>query len=187
MSVTHRLKLDSDMSQHEVLARLTRTLYVSSYLEVGVRDGATLWAVIEAGYESLQLVGVSDTWGDEHGGSDRGNHDHIDRLLSATLYYHRGGEVVWLDGDSAETLPAFHRDHPDILFDLVHIDGDHSEGHQLTDLQNGWDLTRCVLIAHDTNVKEVYDAWSQFIAEAKGVTAHDNFNTGRGIGIAMRL
>jgi hypothetical protein len=179
------------MSQHEILARLARTMPVESFLEVGVRDGGTLWAVVEADYEHLQLVACADNWLDAHGGTDRKTHDHIDRLLSAVLYYYRKGEVIWLDGDSAAQLPALLDREPDRRFDLVHIDGDHSEGHALIDLRNGWNLTRGgggVIVCHDVNYVEVRNAWREFLdgCEAEDLADYYAFGTGRGTGVAIR-
>ncbi len=181
-----QLGITDGMSQHEILARLARKMPVESYLEVGVRDGATLWTVIEAACESLRLVACCDTWSDAHGGTDRGSHDHIDRLLSAVLYYYREGQVVWLDGDSAETLPALLASEPDRRFDLVHIDGDHSEGHALVDMKNGWNLTGRILVAHDTNYSAVKNAWEEFVLGAEGLACCQRNLTGRGTGVAVR-
>ncbi len=186
MESLKELGLTDGMSQHEILARLARKMPVESYLEVGVRDGATLWAVIEADYESLRVVACSDTWGNAHGGTDRGGHDHIDRLLSAVLYYYRKGEAMWLDGDSAETLPALLDREPDRRFDLVHIDGDHSEGHALVDMKNGWALTGRILVAHDTNYSAVSNAWEKFVVGAEGLAYCQRYRTGRGTGVAVR-
>ena len=94
--------------------------------------------------------------------------------------------MLWLDGDSALTLPGLSVRHPDLRFDLVHIDGDHSGDHELTDLRNGWALTGRVLVCHDTNVEEVREAWDAFIKEAEGLGAHATFDTGRGTGVALR-
>ena len=188
MQLLERLGLEAEMSQHEILARLTRTMPVESFLEVGVRDGATLWAVVEAGYEHLKMVACADNWLDAHGGTNRGTHDHIDRLLKAVLYYYREGQVIWLDGDSAAQLPELSRTSAR-RFDLVHIDGDHSEGHALVDLRNGWNLTGegGVIVCHDTNYVEVRNAWEYFIAETEMPTAdHHSFLTGRGCGVAVR-
>ena len=181
-----QLGLTDGMSQHEILARVARKMPVKSFLEVGVRDGATLWTVVEADYESLRLVACADNWLDAHGGTNRGSHDHIDRLLNAVLFYYRGGEALWLDGDSAEQLPELSRQRPDLRFDLVHIDGDHSEGHALVDMKNGWNLTGRILVAHDTNYSAVKNAWEEFVVGAEGLAYCQRYLTGRGTGVAVR-
>ena len=186
MDSLRALGMTDEMSQHEILARLARKMPVESYLEVGVRDGATLWAVVEADYASLRVVACSDTWGDEHGGTNRGGHDHIDRLLSALLFYYRGGKVIWLDGDSAAELPLLLKSEPERRFDLVHIDGDHSEGHALVDMVNGWALTGRILVAHDVNVDAVKNAWEEFVVGAEGLGYCQRYFTGRGTGVAVR-
>lgn len=164
--------LRPEMTQHEILAYLARTLPVRSYLEVGVRDGCTLWVVQEASIQTLRLVALADDWGKAHGGTGRGSHDHIDRLLSAVCYYHNGGEVMWLDGRSQETLPALAEERPDLRFDLVHIDGSHDYEDAYEDFVHGWALCAGVLVAHDAGHKPVRRAMERF-AEEEGVEWRD--------------
>ena len=48
---------------------------------------------------------------------------------------HRGN-LELISGDTQKTLPQFLRNHPDDLFDLATIDGDHSEEGAMRDLRN---------------------------------------------------
>lgn len=166
-----RIELDQDATQHEILARLSRLLPARSYMEVGVRDGCTLWVAIEANPKGITRLALSDTWGDEHGGNGRGSHEHIARLLSAVGW---SGSVSWLDGRSQETVPEFLAD----PFDLVHIDGDHSYEGALADLRNCWPLTDRVMVVHDYHlVPEVREAVENFVAESGAFcTNHDGGN-----------
>lgn len=157
--------LSPEMTQHEILARIARQLPVRSFLEIGVRDGCTMWVVQEASIQTIRLMALADTWGDTHGGNGRGSHDHIDRLLSAICYYHNGGDVIWLDGDSRETLPELREQRPDLRFDLVHVDGEHSEEAALSDLTNGWAMCEGAMVAHDCRVGRVRRAINTFSAE----------------------
>ena len=164
-------RFDDEASQHEVLARLARSMPARSFLEVGVRDGCSLWVVIEAARESLKLVACADDWGVDHGGTGRGTHEHIDQLLRAIGYYAEGGEVAWLDGRSQETLPALTEEQPSLAFDLVHVDGNHDEDLALQDLENGWRLAASggAMVSHDTKFSQVGRACQRFSADA-GVT-----------------
>jgi predicted O-methyltransferase YrrM len=45
------------------------------------------------------------------------------------------GHLSLISGDSHETIPAFFEDNPDLLFDLINVDGDHSEQGAKADLE----------------------------------------------------
>lgn len=162
-------RLDREASQHEILARLARLLPVRSYLEVGVRDGCSLWVVLEANPRIMRLA-LADDWGTTHGGTGRGSHEHVAALLRNIGW---PGRVLWLDGRSQETLPELSMRVPTPTFDLVHIDGDHSYDGALADLRNCWPLTTAAMIVHDVDlVADVRRAVEQFSAESWLVWSH---------------
>ncbi len=100
------------------------------YLEVGVCDGDSVKVVVEATLDSLQKLVLCDTWGGEFSGTGRGTHEYVARLLADTGYK---GEIQWLDGDSHQLLrPAVQGQ----SFDLILIDGDHSEAGARQDLMD---------------------------------------------------
>ncbi len=134
-----------------------------SVLEVGVRDGDSLCAIL-TGSGVVHRLALCDTWGATHGGTDRRSHAHIEQMLAARGY---GGEVQWLDGPSGELLPT-------ILppwFDLVHIDGDHSTEGALRDLRLAWPLCAKVLVVHDIFMGQVWTAVSTFLSEQRATIA----------------
>lgn len=100
---------------------------VSSYLEIGCREGDSLRRVVKANPE-LKAIVVCDTWGGVFGGTGRGSHHHIERLLEELGYK---GEVLFLDGDSKSLVPTLSRQ-----FDLILVDGDHSDEGAEADLRN---------------------------------------------------
>lgn len=162
LDATSRVALDDEASQHEVLARLSRLLPARSYLEVGVRDGCTLWVVLEAN-PSIQRLALADDWGTAHGGTGRGSHEHIAQLLRSIGW---PGRVLWLDGRSQDTLPELHLRVPAPTFDLVHVDGDHSYGAALADLRNCWPLTAGAMVVHDADlVGDVRRAIEEFAVD----------------------
>ena len=100
------------------------------YLEVGVREGDSLKIVVEAALSSLQKLVLCDDWGGGYGGTARGSHQHVAELLTSWGYTH---EVQWVDGDSHQVLrPAIEGQ----TFDLILIDGDHSEAGARQDLMD---------------------------------------------------
>lgn len=130
-----------------------------SFLEVGVREGDSFAAAWDA-VGHLGRVVLVDTWGAHHGGTGRGSHSHIDREIVDPRFAKQQTivDLEYLDEDSGTALPrlgvlakavrTIPRDNPHV-FDVVHVDGDHSFDGALRDVTNGWELTRSALIVHD--------------------------------------
>jgi len=106
------------------------------YLEVGVQEGNSLRVVL-AEAAALESVTLVDTWGGQYGGTARGSHHHIERLVSEVGF---SGRVTFRDGNSHVILPQLIAE--GASFDLVTIDGDHSEAGGAQDLRDGWKLVR---------------------------------------------
>lgn len=64
-------------------------------------------------------------------------------------------EIFW--GDSRETLANYHKQHPETVFDLVHIDGGHRSAVYSVDWKNSLDLTSSgsLLIFDDTDSAKI--------------------------------
>ncbi len=60
-------------------------------------------------------------------------------------------EIFW--GDSRETLAVYHKKHPEVMFDLVHIDGGHRSEVYSVDWKNSLDVTSSgsLIIFDDTD------------------------------------
>ena len=112
------------MTLHQYLAT---TSGVRSYLEIGCREGDSLRLVVAAN-PTLERLVICDTWGGIYGGTGRGSHRHIEELLASLGY---AGVVRFLDGDSLELIPTLRE-----TFDLILVDGDHSEDGAAADLSN---------------------------------------------------
>jgi len=128
-----------------------------SFLEIGVRDGDSTLAALKSGY--LKNLILCDTWGGSHGGTNRGNHSHIEKKL---LNY--SGKVLYLDGYSKEQIPGKFDLHS---IDMTHVDGDHSTSEALIDFQIVWPLTKIVMVVHDIFMPSVWIALSTVISERK--------------------
>lgn len=102
-----------------------------SYLEVGCADGGSLLDAL-ASFPSLMRVAVADTWGREYGGTGRGGHQHIERAVADLFPQVR---VDFYDGDSHSTLSQVVD-----RFDLILVDGDHSDEGARRDLEDCWKL-----------------------------------------------
>lgn len=134
---------------YPLLADTAEKLKPASYLEIGVRDGASLATVVMAAGPQLRWLTLCDTWDDSYGGTGRASHQHVECLLDALNF--QGENVRYLDGDSARLIPMIagegHR------FDLITVDGAHSIESAATDLTNCWPLLteRGVLVMDDVS------------------------------------
>lgn len=145
-----------------------------SYLEVGVREGESLEAVLASG--SIERLLLCDTWDLASGGTGRNGHGHIVELLEGLEY---AGEVEFLDGRSQDTLPVLLEETCGFRsavraprYDLTHVDGGHSYVEALTDLRNVWALTEHRMVAHDIAFESVWKAVVEFGKTAAGASAH---------------
>lgn len=94
------------------------------YLEIGTQDGGSLLSAMETKHVALG-IGI-DTWGDKYGGTGRGGPSFVISKLGPL-----SRNVVLITGDSNFVLPMMaHK------FDVILVDGDHSQEGCKSDLKN---------------------------------------------------
>ncbi|MBU2346687.1 MAG: class I SAM-dependent methyltransferase [Gammaproteobacteria bacterium] len=118
---------------------------IRSYLEIGVCEGNSVKAMVQE-FPLIEKIVLSDTWGDTYGGSNQLSHDHIEDQLEDEGF--DLDNVIFLDGDSKETLPLYFSLSQEEVFDLIFIDGDHSIEGATEDLANCIDHCR-ICAFHD--------------------------------------
>ncbi len=161
---------------HKTLKDMAEMILPKSYLEVGVREGDSLRAVLDICHPE-RLV-LCDTWGSAYGGTGRGNANHIRKLLKEVGYK---GKLMIFNESSHVALPKISCKR----FDLINIDGDHSYNGALTDLRNAWKLLKPggILVFDDIihpDHKYLEDCINNFINETpdalvlKFNNTHDN-------------
>ena len=158
---------------------------VRHYLEIGTREGDSLRVVVENSIDTLESVWCADMWGSDYGGSGRGSHWHIEKLLDLMGYE---GRRAFLNGNSRDTIPALMPEKAE-AFDLILVDGDHSYEGGMADLENVWPLLRpggCVVF-HDISHPAHPDLLTCFNAFVmKSQAAMDVILEGYGVGIAWK-
>lgn len=115
---------------HELLGRYAALMQPVSYLEVGVREGDSMVCVLKA-CVPMRLY-LCDDWGTAAGGTGRGNHAHIQAMLDDQAL---NVNPVFLDGNSHELLKKV-----EVTFQMITVDGDHSELGAAEDLKDCWPL-----------------------------------------------
>ena len=112
---------------------LIRSLAFGDYLEIGVQEGGSIEAALSSG-RVTHATGI-DTWGFEYGGTGKGSSDHVFQRLQPFRE-----RFTLLTGNSQVLLPLLKEagEH----FDVIYIDGDHSEEGALIDLENSLSILR---------------------------------------------
>ncbi len=169
-----------------VLLALTEWLKPRRYLEVGVRRGRSACAVASLA-PSCKLA-LFDMWVENYAGMENPGADFVRAELAAVE--HRG-EAVFVDGNSHETLKRYFRDNPDEVFDLVSIDGDHSEAGATEDIRDV--LPHLAIggaivlddIGHPAHA-ELSRVWRQVIESEPRFSTWMFDGVGYGVGFALR-
>jgi predicted O-methyltransferase YrrM len=113
-----------------VLHAASSLLMPRNYLEIGVRRGRSL-AVVSSVSPSCDLHGF-DMWVADYAGMPNPGPEFVAQELSNLGHC---GTVQFVSGDSHETVPRYFAEHPELKFDMINVDGDHSESGARDDLE----------------------------------------------------
>lgn len=106
-------------------------LQPQNYLEIGVRRGWSLGMVCTT--QPQCDVYAFDSWSyDVNYRNSKGPQFVADEMKK--LGYQKN--IHFINGDSHQTVPKFFQENPEIKFDLILVDGDHSAEGALDDLKN---------------------------------------------------
>ena len=118
-----------------VLYAAAKTVQPERYLEIGVRRGRSVCTVAR-GCPAVRIV-ACDMWQTNYAGMENPGPAFVAEELRR---HGLSGDVEFLNGDSHVLLPQYFADHPGVEFDMITVDGDHSEAGALADL--------CTVIPH---------------------------------------
>ena len=168
------------------LRAATRVLKPENYLEIGVRRGASLAMVADSCPKS-NLFGF-DLWVENYAGMENPGKDFVQAQV--TRFDHRG-ELTLVGGDSKETVPSFLRDHPDLFFDMITVDGDHSEEGARRDIQNIMERLKLGgLLLFDDICHPQHDylngVWDDLVGKHEDFESVKYTEIGNGIALAVR-
>ena len=105
-----------------VLLAAAQLVRPQNYLEIGVRRGRSM-AMAAATCPECEIVGF-DLWTPDYAGMPNPGPDFVRAEMRKLGYT---GRLELITGNSHETLPRYFNQHPDAFFDLITVDGDHSE------------------------------------------------------------
>lgn len=156
-----------------------------SYLEIGVQRGRSA-AVVGAVCPGCAIYGF-DLWVPAYAGVENPGPDFVRGELRAVGHQ---GEVQLISGDSRETLPRFLREHPDLYFDLVTIDGGKTIPIVASDFAHALPRLKVggVLVYDDLPIFPILRrVWNKVIERDGRYVTWEYHNAGFGVATAIRV
>lgn len=169
-----------------VLFAASRTLQPKTYLEIGVRRGRSACMVVH-GCPTVNIVAF-DMWVQNYAGMENPGVDFVRQEL---IRHGHKGNIYFIDGDSHKTIPEFFKQYPGTFFDMITVDGDHSEEGAFDDLCNVIPFLSVggVLvfddIAHPSH-KYLLDVWNRALVKFPYLSHYEYTDAGYGIAFVVR-
>jgi len=113
------------------VAWAAKHLQAKNYLEIGTRRGWSVGMVCAAVPECD--VYCFDMWEVNYSSIANPGPEFVANEMKKLGYKK---EVNFINGDSHKTIPQFFQDNPDMMFDLILVDGDHTVDGAFDDLKN---------------------------------------------------
>lgn len=169
-----------------VLAAATEVLRPTSYLEIGVRRGRSM-SVVASRARDCAIIGI-DFWNPGYAGIDNPGPDHVRTQIGSTGHT---GTLELISGDSHEVLPRLFRERPEVDFDLITVDGDHSAQGAKLDLLDVLPRLRVggALVFDDISHpahEYLHDVWQRNVASDRRYAIWSFDDVGYGVAIAVR-
>ena len=169
-----------------VLAAACDLISPRSYLEIGVRRGRSM-AMVASKAPDCDLLGI-DMWQEGYGGADNPGPNLVRAELAK--FDHRG-KVELLSGDSHEVIPRLFAERPELSFDLITVDGDHTilgASRDLRDVLPRLRIGGAVVfddIRHPAHPR-LREVWRAAVASSRRYMTWEFEDVGYGVAVAVR-
>ena len=169
-----------------VLIGLARRLSPSSYLEIGVRRGRSM-AMVVSQAPGCRIVGF-DLWVENYAGMENPGPRLVREELANAGFV---GELLFVDGDSRDTVPRYFEEHAAEFFDIITVDGDHSAEGARRDLENVMPRVKIggALVFDDISNQShpwLLSVWRETVERDDRFVSYSFTEAGFGVGFAIR-
>jgi len=169
-----------------VLCAASQLLHPTSYLEIGVRRGRSM-RVVSGVAPDCAIIGI-DLWIAEYAGMENPGPEHVAEALRGAGHT---GPLELRTGNSHKAVPELYAEQPELSFDLITVDGDHTRRGAAKDLRAVLPRLRIggVLVFDDVRHPahpELHDVWEQTVAADRRYAAWRYDATGYGVALAVR-
>ena len=169
-----------------VLAAAARLLRPRDYLEIGVRRGRSA-AVVAAGAPECSIVAV-DLWNEGYAGMTNPGPGHVRGELEQIGHT---GSLRFVSGDSHVELPRLFEAEPELTFDLIAVDGDHSTRGARRDIEDVLPRLRIggALVFDDISHRAhpaLARTWHEAVAARRRYATWEFDDVGYGVAVAVR-
>lgn len=168
------------------LLALSERLRPERYLEIGVRRGRSVCTVASVAPDCSMTM--FDMWVRNYAGMDNPGAELVESEL--VNLGHRGRRE-FISGNSHETLKAYFKQYPDAYFDLITVDGDHSNHGAAEDIADILPRLKIggVVVFDDVcnpNVAGLGEVWQRMVGRNPRFSAFTYDDVGYGVGIGVR-
>lgn len=156
-----------------------------TYLEIGTRRGWSTAMVVSTNSECDLYC--FDIWEAGYSGAENPGPQFVQKEMEKLGYKKN---INFFSGDSKVTVPEFFNQNPDLYFDLILVDGDHTVDGAVTDLRNtlGHVALNGFLIFDDIVICERLDeVWYHMKKEFTNFEYFSYIDSRPGVGIARRI
>lgn len=171
----------------KILFVISKLIRPKNYLEVGVRRGRSM-SVVAKNSPNCDMYAF-DMWIQNYTGVENPGPEIVENELKKLKHK---GKIYFFNGDSKKLIPKFKKNNPNIFFDLICIDGDHSYYGAKIDLSNTFEIVKIggFLVFDDTNSFEhpyLKNVWKKNIKKRDNFICKEFNELGLGVSIAVRI
>jgi predicted O-methyltransferase YrrM len=169
-----------------VLLTMSRALKPARYLEIGVRRGRSVCTVASQ-TPSVDVV-LFDMWMKNYAGMDNPGPDFVRGELKKVGHT---GKAEFIDGNSHVTVKKYFAENPNTYFDLITVDGDHTDpgaAEDLADVLPHLAVGGAVVfddVSHPAH-PGLAEVWRTQVANDPRFSAWTFADAGYGVGFALR-